>query len=462
MISLEKTGNAIKFTFDDNGHYLQDGTIEVPVNSLTLVTDDSDMFTFKKSATNDIFVSGLYSEIGMTKAELISFYKNNMVDSFINADEAQSLIDSSISGKVSISDNVVSAFSMANAVVGKNYQLSDRFVGPVYVKCTINTASQSNVTAGNITLFDSSGSTRNETLIINISNGQITGSSTSYTYIDVAFENGEAIITPKENCYFKNISYNTYVTYIMFYAKTNYSSGQSANVIENTIYDALGDLNDNILNSVKGVSIAPTVNGLNYRYYTNDGKNRTYDVILTSSTITMDGYVLNTQFKSPNSFQKTLNTGSNIVTTPITTPYYSGATDDVTITFNSGYTGIYTSALYTVQFIDSANTRTISFSLTYDITGNTISYPADFSSYVDVTDTLSTDYKLKLAGKNGWKICIFQASSPSAYIGGVNNTTPNNYISNLVTTSTHIANGQVIIDDIYSKLAALEARLNNS
>lgn len=103
MISLQKTGNAIKFTFDDNGRYLYNGTIEVPVNSLTLVTDGSDMFTFKKSATNDIFVSGLYSEIGMTKAELISFYKNNMVDSFINADEAQTMIDESISGKADVS-----------------------------------------------------------------------------------------------------------------------------------------------------------------------------------------------------------------------------------------------------------------------------------------------------------------------------------------------------------------------
>lgn len=103
MISLQKTGNAIKFTFDDNGHYLYNGTIEVPVNSLTLVTDDSDMFTFKKSATNDIFISGLYSEIGMTKSELETFYKNNMVDSFINADEAQSMIDESISGKADVS-----------------------------------------------------------------------------------------------------------------------------------------------------------------------------------------------------------------------------------------------------------------------------------------------------------------------------------------------------------------------
>lgn len=81
MITLQKIDDVIKFTFQDNDHYLQNGTIEVPLNSLTLVTDESEMFTFKKSATNDVFISGLYTEIGMTKAELETFYKENMVGS---------------------------------------------------------------------------------------------------------------------------------------------------------------------------------------------------------------------------------------------------------------------------------------------------------------------------------------------------------------------------------------------
>lgn len=123
MISLEKTGNAIKFTFDNNGHYLQDGTIEVPVNSLTLVTDDSDMFTFKKSATNDIFVSGLYSEIGMSKSELETFYKNNMVGSTgggsgsgITSGEVQTMIDESISG---LAESSAVTLEIAEATSGK-------------------------------------------------------------------------------------------------------------------------------------------------------------------------------------------------------------------------------------------------------------------------------------------------------------------------------------------------------
>ena len=109
-IQLSKNGNAVKFDFDDNSHYLNDGTIEVPVNSLTLVTDESNMFTFKKAASDDIFISGLYSEIGMSKAELIAWYKDNMVGSTggggggVTSGEVQTMIDESISGKADTSD----------------------------------------------------------------------------------------------------------------------------------------------------------------------------------------------------------------------------------------------------------------------------------------------------------------------------------------------------------------------
>lgn len=77
MITLAKNENTIVFTFEDNTHYLFDGTIEVPVNSLTLVTDNSQMATFKKSASNDIFISANYAELGMSKSELESWFKEN-------------------------------------------------------------------------------------------------------------------------------------------------------------------------------------------------------------------------------------------------------------------------------------------------------------------------------------------------------------------------------------------------
>ena len=81
MITLSASGGSVTFTFSGNSTYLNDGQITVPVNSLALIIDESDMATFRKAASNDIFVSANIAEFGMTKAELESWYKANMVGS---------------------------------------------------------------------------------------------------------------------------------------------------------------------------------------------------------------------------------------------------------------------------------------------------------------------------------------------------------------------------------------------
>ena len=150
MITLSKSGNTVIFEFDENSGYLQNGTIEVPVNSLSLVIDSSDMVTFKKAASNDIFVSALVAEFGMTKDELMAWYKANMVGSTgggggVTSGEVQTMIDESISGKadssavteeisaavsgkVNVSDNIVSAHTF-NARSGGLYITKLRFYG---------------------------------------------------------------------------------------------------------------------------------------------------------------------------------------------------------------------------------------------------------------------------------------------------------------------------------------------
>ena len=107
MITLTKNGSSIVFEFDGNSTYLNNGTIEVPVNSLALIIDQSDFATFRKSSSNDIFVSAKLSEFGMTKAELEEWYAENMVgetggggsSSGITSGEVQTMIDASVSGK---------------------------------------------------------------------------------------------------------------------------------------------------------------------------------------------------------------------------------------------------------------------------------------------------------------------------------------------------------------------------
>ena len=107
MITLNASGGSVTFTFDGNSTYLNDGTITVPVNSLALIIDESDMVTFKKSQSSDIFVSANIAEFGMTKAELESWYKENMVGSTggggVDSGTVQTMIDESISGKADTS-----------------------------------------------------------------------------------------------------------------------------------------------------------------------------------------------------------------------------------------------------------------------------------------------------------------------------------------------------------------------
>ena len=109
MITLNASGSSVTFTFDGNSTYLNDGIITVPKNSLALIIDESNMVTFKKSQSSDIFVSANIAEFGMTKDELIAWYKANMVSSGggggggVTPSEVQTMIDESISGKTDTS-----------------------------------------------------------------------------------------------------------------------------------------------------------------------------------------------------------------------------------------------------------------------------------------------------------------------------------------------------------------------
>lgn len=99
MVTISKQDNAIIFAFTNSQYYLYgNGSIEVPMNALSLVIDESDMITFRKASSNDIFVSIPLDETNFSsKADVITFYKENMVgstggggggdtDAFVSAD----------------------------------------------------------------------------------------------------------------------------------------------------------------------------------------------------------------------------------------------------------------------------------------------------------------------------------------------------------------------------------------
>ena len=98
MISLSATTGGVRFTFENSAYYLYgNGTIDVPVNSLLLVNDESDSVTFKK-IDGDVFISAPVSEFDMSKSDIEEFYENNMVGGGgVDPEEVVDIVESATS-----------------------------------------------------------------------------------------------------------------------------------------------------------------------------------------------------------------------------------------------------------------------------------------------------------------------------------------------------------------------------
>ena len=125
MVNLSISGDSIVFEFINSNYYLQNGKIATPINSLALITDESNIATFKKASSNDIFVAATYDELGKSKNELIEWFKDNAVgatggggdlDDYYTKEQTDALLDSSISGKA---DSSAVTEEISAAVSGK-------------------------------------------------------------------------------------------------------------------------------------------------------------------------------------------------------------------------------------------------------------------------------------------------------------------------------------------------------
>jgi len=126
MVTISTTSGAVTVTFADNGHYLQNGSISFPLNSLVLVTDESDMATFRNVA-EDIVFSATYTELGMSKNDLIDLYESSFVGSTggggVTPEEVETMIDEAVSGKADTS--ALTAYATTTAL---NVHTSDTTV----------------------------------------------------------------------------------------------------------------------------------------------------------------------------------------------------------------------------------------------------------------------------------------------------------------------------------------------
>ena len=100
MVNISKQDNGLVFVFTDSQRYLfNDGQITVPVDSLSLIVDESDLITLTKSASNDPFISFLVSESNFeSKEAFISWFKENAVGAAggVTEEEVNELIDEAL------------------------------------------------------------------------------------------------------------------------------------------------------------------------------------------------------------------------------------------------------------------------------------------------------------------------------------------------------------------------------
>ena len=79
MIKISKQNNSLIVEGIDNVFYINNGDNSYPLNSLIVVTDKSDMATFRSVATNDVLFSGLINNITIN-GEAVT--KDNIIEKF--------------------------------------------------------------------------------------------------------------------------------------------------------------------------------------------------------------------------------------------------------------------------------------------------------------------------------------------------------------------------------------------
>lgn len=243
MITLNASGGSITFEFSGNSTYLNDGTITVPVNSLALIIDESDMATFRKAASNDIFVSANIAEFGMTKAELESWYKANMVSS-CGGGGSDTVDGTTLFGGTHYAYEETS-IKFFNQMLEGGKPSALKFGG----RYGNNTYSS----AITITLYDTEDyNEHHNTLTISLSGGAVTSiteaNGGSFTGITV---DNDWVLRPAEGYFFNSYQWltNNNVLGLRILPKdATIESGSTTDVIENGIYKQLQRHEENIGN----------------------------------------------------------------------------------------------------------------------------------------------------------------------------------------------------------------------
>lgn len=444
MITLNATDNSVSFTFQDNSGYLQNGTITVPVNSLSMVIDESDMVTFRKP-NNDVFVSALLSEFGKTKAQMIAWYKANMVDSFINADEAQSMIDESISGKADYSAATVS-INDGTTTSGENYGFVNKsfnYSDNVYYFNAFCEMYSDYFWRTDVTLSDGEGNT----VSINMS----TSAGETDTYILVKPDDKNFTITAKGNYRITAVTFESEngQTIVYEYKTKIFVEEAVSTYVIDEIIPALNGVKNNY---VSGVTMSLTGYGrLRYDIAKESGSSFNEFDLYDNKTIQSGKNGLYVPLTGDTQ-DIIINTGSSTETY-----YAANATypDTLELTINSAYTG--SATVSSINVVCTYNNVTYTNVFSYDVTANTFTASVA-TTYMSFSYDPQT-YKATLSPNNPWTITTVSSTeyygNNKFYFAGVDMADKSNCLGVLFVRKTNKYTPQ----EAFNKLVALEARV---
>lgn len=79
MLNITKNGNSLLILGEDHVYFPKNGELSVPLNSIIVETDESDIVTFRSAATNDVLFSGKINQITI-EGEAVT--KDNVIEKF--------------------------------------------------------------------------------------------------------------------------------------------------------------------------------------------------------------------------------------------------------------------------------------------------------------------------------------------------------------------------------------------
>ncbi len=147
MIKISKQNNSLIVEGIDNVFYPNNGDNSYPLNSLIVVTDNSDMATFRSVATNDVLFSGLIKDITIN-GEAVT--KDNIIEKFdavSNGGTVDGYTKSEADAKFASKDELTNVQTVANDADTKVDALTPRVEG---VETTLGNKQDTLVSGTNI------------------------------------------------------------------------------------------------------------------------------------------------------------------------------------------------------------------------------------------------------------------------------------------------------------------------